>query len=155
MGGRGINTRNDVVLLMVESDGKVTTLEAEGNGLSDTSGGRINVMQRLDVADDGSYQLLASLSGTSVASNQALLQGKAISSAIRPRVLVRKNDLLTGFSSRIRAIEITPSSRVTGALGGGLHRTLSPGGALGTRSLITLEFLDKSQALYQHGTVAD
>jgi hypothetical protein len=155
MGGRGINTRNDVVLLMVESDGKVTTLEAEGNGLSDTSGGRINVMQRLDVADDGSYQLLASLSGTSVASNQALLQGKAISSAIRPRVLVRKNDLLTGFSSRIRAIEITPSSRVTGALGGGLQRTLSPGGALGTRSLITLEFLDKSQALYQHGTVAD
>jgi hypothetical protein len=122
MGGRGISGKNDMVLLMVETDGKVSILEAESNGVSDVSGGRINVMQRLDVAVDGSYQLLASLGGTAAGSNQVLLQGNAIPSALRPRVLIRKNDLIAGLPSRIRSIAITPASRATGALGGACRR---------------------------------
>jgi len=152
MGGRGISSKNDMVLLMVETDGKVSILEAESNGVSDASGGRINVMQRLDVAVDGSYQLLASLGGTAAGSNQVLLQGKALPSALRPRVLIRKNDLIAGLPNRIRSITITPASRATGALGGGLPTTLVAGAA-GPRSLVTLEFLDKSVGLYQQGLV--
>jgi len=150
MTGRGIGGGNDMVLLMMAGDGQVRVLEAEGNGLSDSAGGRISVMQRLDVAGDGSYQLLASLGGAPASSNQALLQGMAAVGANRPLVVIRKNDLVFGLPDRIRSIGILPGTRPTGALGGGLPTTLMSS-AEGPVSLVSLELVNRAAALYRLG----
>ncbi|MCB1208086.1 MAG: FG-GAP repeat protein [Verrucomicrobiales bacterium] len=152
--GPGINSRNDGVVMLRQSNGTWVKLMQEGDSAGDASGARIGVIRRVEVhPEDGSYAILASLTG-SAASNLGWFKGWAIAGDAttlkplrRPTLTLRKGSLVQGSTGGVTTIKsfLQPLAVLPGGAGGTGHaQTVAPGG----NQVMAIEFANRAVEMF-------
>lgn len=158
--GTNVNTSNNQVLVLRQSDGTYLTLLRTGTPAPGTGPAKLATLSAVDVNPvSGFYAVLGILSGSPTSSNQALWTGNptlgdntpALQILRLPQLTLRKgNPYSTDAtpSGIIRSIALKPAIDPTGAGGRGLAQALGASGDLalfitGDRNLTELVLLDR------------
>jgi hypothetical protein len=134
--GPGISAANDRSLWLRMENGQYLPLAREGDSIGDGSGARLATFQKVVAhPTGGGYAILASLSGSPAASNQALLTGWTLqgpfSQAVyrKPLLRLRKGQLVEGMSggyARIASMNLSGAGADgSGAGGKGLAQSIN------------------------------
>lgn len=156
--GPGITSANNAALYLYQEDGSFSKILQRGDSISGTDGGRINSIQRVEVANlSGHFAVLATLSAVPSASNLVLLRGDVNSGSAalidesslrRPALILRKGQsIANGFAGTTKLTSLTfPNNGTVDATGVG-HKGL--GSVVGSDGSVLLRatFSDRSTRL--------
>jgi hypothetical protein len=156
LSGAGVTAANDMALLLNHRTApagtliKTMVLIREGDPARGCLPATIGTISRVEVrTETGHYLVLATLAGSPTTTNQCLFRGdvsKSLASAVeepllRPLPVLRKGELFSNQSSKLKSISL-PTGNITasGAGGTGLGNAIQ-GMVLGQKSIVvTLEF---------------
>lgn len=147
-GGAGVTSANDDLVLAIESDGNGWRRVFEEGKPADSCGdARFGPLQRLDVDTSGHVILTATLVNSPATRNVGLFAARAaftgIASQSMARLQVRKGGSIDRIGSEtITAVTLSPVLPASGAGNTGAAKVTAA-----TRSLFSLQFADKTQAL--------
>jgi hypothetical protein len=158
--GTNVNTSNNQVLVLRQSDGAYLTLLRTGTPAPGTGPAKLAAISAIDVNPvSGLYAVLGTLSGAPSSSNQALWTGDpklgddspALQILRLPQLTLRKGNPYSTEStpnSIIRSIALKPAIDPTGAGGRGLAQALGANGDLALfittdRNMVELVLLDR------------
>jgi hypothetical protein len=139
--GPGVSAANDRGVWLRMEDGGYLLLAREGDSIGDGSGARLASFQKVVAHPTGGrYAILAGLSGSPTASNQALLTGWTLQGNIpqavyrKPLLRLRKGRLVEGMAggyARIASMRLSRAAvEASGAGGKGLAQDINANGTL-------------------------
>lgn len=133
--GKGVNSGNDLALLLIKRNGALQVLMREGASVEGSEGSRVGVIQRVEACPlTGYYAILASLTGSSAA-NQALFTGQTNVGNPNERIARRLPSMklrkgILSYTFVLGGIKLDPFLHATGAGGTGHRVVLNPQGSL-------------------------
>ena len=147
--GPGVNASNDGALILLNENNERVCLFREGDLAPGCDGARLGVLQGIEIdPKTGDYAVLASLTGTTAARNQALFGGELDQPLVqfrlrKPWLQLRKGQLYRGAlgtTSTLKSIALgARDGDATGASGKGLS-----GAVRGGEVSLLLTFSDRS-----------
>ena len=151
--GTGVKTTNDNAVVIIPITGDASILLREGDPVPGNGGGAINVIQRFDVSDAGTFQALCSIATAAKGTDLVLFEGtsepQAIPGLALAHPIIRKGDAFNVDGAEVVAsIKIAPATSPSGALLNGQPRSLRDDGGLPV-SIFCLQFTDKREVVYQ------
>lgn len=153
LSGTGVKATNDNAVILIPTVGDASVLLREGDPVSGYGGGVINVIQRFDVSDAGTFQALCSVATAATGTDLVLFEGssepQAIPGLALARPIIRKGAAFDVDGAEVvKSIKIAPATSADGALLNGLPRSLRDDGPLPV-SIFCLQYTDNREVVYQ------
>ncbi|MCP5559859.1 MAG: FG-GAP repeat protein [Verrucomicrobiaceae bacterium] len=153
LSGTGVKTTNDNAVIVISTTGDASILLREGDPVSGYGGGVINVIQRFDVSDAGTFQALCTISTAATGTDLVLYEGssepQAIPGLALAKPIIRKGAAFDVDGAEVvKSIKIAPAISADGALLNGLPRSLRDDGPLPV-SIFCLQYTDNREVVYQ------